>query len=154
MIGLVDRGNFTANPFIQQSSNPLIHSQKPVNESELSEHDKQEEHPNEPLAQSQSPLPGGREPELKFGRADGDNVATAEKRGFGRFTVHHDQRILLRDEFKTFPAAKFKDQMLIPNTVVRQLQIIFTGATDAERKTADNRLAARQFSCQNVKFNH
>ena len=55
---------------------------------------------------------------------------------------------------KTLPPMKFQHQVLIPSAVVIQLQVVFPVTTDTERKTADSRLAARLFSCQDMEFNH
>ena len=76
------------------------------------------------------------------------------ERGLDRLIIDHDQGVLRGGEFESFLPVKFQRQMLVPRAIVIQLQVISSGATDAERKTADNRLAARLFSCQNVKFNH
>jgi hypothetical protein len=128
--------------------------QQPVDERELAEHDGKQKRPNESFAQPQPALAGGRKPELKFDRAKRNNVAVVEQRGFNRFAIDHDQGVLRRHESEAFPTTEFKCQVLIPGAIVCQLQVISVGAADAERKTADNRLAARLFSRENVKLNH
>ena len=129
-------------------------SQKPIDKRELAEQDNHQERPNESFPQPQAAQPGGRKPELKFGRTERNDVAIAKQRGLDRLIIDHDQGVLRGGEFETFPPVKFQRQMSIPRAIVIQLQVVPAGATDAKRKTADNRLAARLFSRQNVKFNH
>ena len=71
-------------------------------------------------------------------------------RGLDRLAVDRDQGVRRGGERETFPPLKFQRQVLIPNAVVVELQVVSRGASDAERKTADNRLAARLFSGKNV----
>jgi hypothetical protein len=120
----------------------------------LAKDDGGQERPNESFPQPQATLARGRQPELQFGGAEGNDITVAEQRGLDRLMIDHDQGVLRGGEFETFPSVKFQGQMLIPRAVIIQLQVVPAGATDAKRKTADNRLAARPFSCQDMKFNH
>ena len=131
-----------------------IHSEKPINERQLAQHDGEQERPDQSFTQPQTALACRSEPELKLDAADGNDVTVVKQRRLNGLAVDHDQGILCRHEFEALPPVEFERQVLIPGAIVGQLQVASTGATNAERKTADNRLAARLFSCQNVKFNH
>ena len=103
------------------------------------------ERPDEKFAQAQAALAGGGEPELEFGGAKGDDVAVAENLRFERLAVDGGQGVRRDRKLETFPPAEFQREVLVPDAVVIELQIIFRRAPDAERKMADNRLAARLF---------
>ena len=125
-----------------------------VNQNKLAEHHRAQKRPDKSFAQPQAALVGGREPELKFGATDRNDVAVVEQCRLNRFAVNHNQGVLRRHEPEALPPAEFQRQVLIPSAIVIQLQAISVGTTNAERKTADNRLAAHLSPCENVEFNH
>jgi hypothetical protein len=52
------------------------------------------------------------------------------------------------------PPLKFEREVPVPDAIVFELQMVFRRAPDAERKMADNRMAARLFSRKDVELNH
>jgi hypothetical protein len=72
----------------------------------------------------------------------------------GRAAVDGGERVGRGGEQEAFLFLKFQNEVLIPDAVVFELQIVFRRATDAERKTAGNRLVARLFSGKDVELDH
>jgi len=99
-------------------------------------------------------LPGGGEPELQFGGTDRDDVAVAENCILNRRVVDGGERVCGGCEFEAFLFLKFQGEVLIPDTVIFQLQFVSRRATNAERKMASRRLGARFFAGKNVQLNH
>jgi hypothetical protein len=129
-------------------------AQQPVNQDELAEGDENQKRPDKSFAEAQAALSGGGEPELKFGGTERNDVAVAKNRVLNRHAVDGGERIGGGGEVEILFFLKFQNEVLVPDAVVVKLQIIARRASDAERKTAGSRLAARLFSRKDVELNH
>jgi len=118
---------------------------EPVNHRELDGGHDGDERPHEKFAEAQTALPGGGKPELQFRGAKCDDVAVAEGLILKRLAIEGDQGVRRNRKIES-SCLKFEREVLIPDTTIIQLQVIARSTSDAKRKTADNRLAARLFS--------
>jgi hypothetical protein len=115
--------------------------------------DGDDKRPDEKFAEAQTALTGGGEPELQFGGAKRDGVAVAENLILERPAVDGDQGARRNRKVET-AALKFEREVLIPDAVIFELQMVFRRASDAERKMSDSRPAARLFSRKDIELNH
>ena len=139
---------------MQRRKGFLIHADAaPVNQGDLGGGDGGDERPDEKFAPAQAALPGGGEPELQFGGAKRDGVAVAEHLILKRRAVDGGQGARRDREMET-AVLQFEREVPVPDAIVFKLQMVFRRASDAERKMADNRLAARLFSRKDVELNH
>jgi len=111
-------------------------------------------HPDECFTQAQAALGGGGQPELELGGTKGDDVTRSENRGLNGSAVDGDQGVGRGSERETFQPIKFQREVLIPNAVVVELEIVPGRTADTERKTAGCRLSARLSSRKDVELNH
>ena len=126
---------------------------EPVNQGDLGGGDGGDERPHEKFAPAQAALTGGSEPELQFRGAERDGVAVAEHLILERLAVDGDQGARRHRKIKA-PALQFEREVPVPDAIVFKLKMIFRRASDAERKMADSRPAARLFSRKDVELNH
>jgi hypothetical protein len=75
-------------------------------------------------------------PKLQPGGADGDGVTVAKDFVPDGFTVDSDKRIWATLKAETILFLKFQDEVLVPNAIIFELEIISRSPPYAERKIA------------------
>jgi hypothetical protein len=103
---------------------------------------------------TQSLLPNCGQPKLEFSGAESDDITIPEQGGLDGPTVDGDQSVRCRCEGNALLRVKFERQMLIPNAIVIQLQVISRRASDTKGKMAGNELADRLFTREDEELNH
>jgi hypothetical protein len=91
---------------------------------------------------------------LEFGGTESDDITIAEQCGLHGLTVHGDQSVRRCRENDALPWVEFKRRMLIPDTIIIQLQIISMRAADTKRKTAGSQSIARLPARKDMELNH
>jgi hypothetical protein len=127
---------------------------KTINQNKLADRDENQQRPNHIFAEAQAALRRGRKPELDFGRAKGDNITIAKDGILNLLAIDGGNGIRGGGQVKTVSLLKFESEMLLPNPVVFQRQMILGRASDTKWKMAGHRSAPRLFPGKNVEMNH
>jgi hypothetical protein len=91
---------------------------------------------------------------LEFNGAESDDIAIMEQRGLHGATVDGDQSVGCYCKDNALLRVKFKRQVLIPNAIVIQLQIVSGRASDAKWKMTGNESACCLPASKDEELNH
>ena len=145
------RANARARVFFVQ---PVQLPQQPANQCGFTQNHSQNQRPHKPFPQAQPALASFAEAEAKLRGTSRDQVAIAQARGRGRRLIDGDEGAGVDGEHEALRRVERHLEMLIPNSVFLQSQVIARGTPDAYRQTAGVPNNAHRFAGKNLKLEH